>query len=139
MTDRLVHVPGGGIQRNHEGEVVEGITMTDHSRGVRRFADPPFLRKTRVIDDDRERVQITCVSRARHRGDQRRVDPAGQLAADAHVALELRVHTGAQQVIEPIDGRLRGEWSLLSVVGNTPVKRLTNTVWRDCEVVAWLA
>jgi hypothetical protein len=59
MADRLIDVPGGGIQRAHEGGLIENKTMAGGARRGRRRQDPSFLGELRLVEDDREGVQIS--------------------------------------------------------------------------------
>ena len=59
MADRLIHVPAGRIQRGHEGGLIEDETVADGARRGRRRQDPSLFRELRLVEDDREGVQIS--------------------------------------------------------------------------------
>src|SRR5947207_1176484 len=61
MADRLVDVPAGGIQRVDEGGLIEHKAMTGDAGPGRRRQDPSLLRELRLVEDDRESVQISAV------------------------------------------------------------------------------
>ena len=103
MADGLIHVPAGGIQRAHEGGLIEHETMAGGTRGGRRGQDPFLLRELRLVEDDREGVQIATMTCSRQQGHERRVDASGQLAPHGRVASQLRLHAAAEQMVEAVD------------------------------------
>ena len=61
MADRLIHVPAGDIQRADECGLIEHKTVAIDARRGRCREDPSLFRELRLVEDDREGVQISAV------------------------------------------------------------------------------
>ena len=123
------------------GQAVADVEVGDIDDGVLRAEEPgrfgrlgAFVERAGVVETDRERVQRHAALLASEREDDRRIEPAAEIATHGHFADQPSPH-GIAQVAFELGGALGSDWR--SGVPEPASGKSRSQYWRMLELAVF--